>query len=107
MNFTKLVLGDALGDMDLAGLSLLGFEEQVEYSDKEQYDQDENSSSDSEFKLPVQFQIKNADADLTEHVYKMSDLFMPQASEHRHKAVLTDYLNTITNGCQSLKDQET
>lgn len=53
MNFTKLVLGDALGDMDLAGLSLLGFEEQVEYSDKEKSDQEENSSSDSEFKLPV------------------------------------------------------
>ena len=31
MNFTKLVLGDALGDMDLGGLSLLGFEENVDY----------------------------------------------------------------------------
>lgn len=29
MNFTKLVLGDALGDMDLNGLCLLGFEEDL------------------------------------------------------------------------------
>jgi hypothetical protein len=34
MNFTKLVLGDALGDLDLGGLSLLGFEEDLPVEDE-------------------------------------------------------------------------
>jgi hypothetical protein len=86
MNFTKLVLGDALGDLDLGGLSLLGFEEDLPESDPSQ------ASYTEEFRLPVQYKITNKDADLTEHVYKFSSMFMPEPSDFRQKQLMLEYL---------------
>jgi len=46
--------------------------------------------------LPLQFKITNADADLTEHVYKMSEMFMPLPSEFKQKALMIEFLNSVT-----------
>ena len=107
MNFTKLVLGDTLGDLDLNGLSMMGFQEAVPNSESSQEYSSDSDSQTQEFNLPVQYQLPDADADLTEKVYKFTEMFIPLSSEVHHRHSMLNYLNAITGTAQGdLKTQE-
>ena len=111
MNFTKLVLGDALDGLDLAGLSRLGFAEDLPAdendlrrgsskpitgtSDSESNSSSEAQSQESEFELQEIYQKYEPDIQLVEHVYKMSDMLIPRKDD-KLMEMMKIYLDRVT-----------
>ena len=104
MDFTKLILGDALGDVDLAGLNVLGFNLQDELLDDDpgtlesgKVEQSQDDRNETSFKLPVLYSMTIKDVDMTENVYKFSDLFTPQSFEPEIRSKMMTFLNQQMN----------
>lgn len=83
MKFLKLVLGDAMadigmGDLDFDRLNQLGIQDDISSDPHSNNENDNDHTIEPQlFKLPQLYKLTNADVGMTEHVYKLTELYLP------------------------------
>ena len=50
------------------------------------------------FKLPLLYKIANADAAMTEHVYKFTEMYLPTDEDQNHRQSMLQYLDYQVRG---------